>query len=197
MIESAAPPRGDAMVVRACLTAVLVQAVAPVFVAWAGYGAGAAADAAVVAVSSPLLLGVVAFGVVIAVALDRQRPPPALLGPVQPGAPPGTTRARLCWAGLAAVAQLAVTAAGVVIDSGARGGAVALAAAIDDGSAAWTFVLLVVQGGFIELRAPVAFGIAWSVLARAAQPVRPSGRSRSRRWPAARTRPGSRDGRSG
>lgn len=201
--------RRDALVVRACLSAVALQAVAPVLIAWGGYGPIAAADAAVVAVSSPVLLGVVAFGIVIAVALrqpgleptsdpprgpvDERGGPVAtgpldavvLPGPVRPGAPCAPLRPRLRWAALAALIGGAVTAAAVVVDGGATAGAASLSEALDDGSAVWAFVLLVVRGGLVELRAPVAFAVAWFVLARASRPV--SARRR-RRWPEARTR---------
>ncbi len=213
MTGSTARSRRDALVAGACLGAVVLQAVGPVVIGWAGYGAGAAADAAVVAVSSPVLLGVVAFGIVLGAALDRPGLEPvcsprrgpvdergaladhralgasARSGPVRPGAPPRTFTRRLRWCVLAALVQLAVTAAAIVVDGGVRSGAASLADAIDDGSAAWAVVLLVVQGGFIELRAPVAFGIAWYTLGRASRPVRPEGGCRPRRSPAARTRP--------
>jgi hypothetical protein len=174
---STAWSRRDVLLAGACLGAVVLQAVAPVVIAWAGYGAGAAADAAVVAVSSPVLLGVVAFGIVLGAALDR------------PGAPPCTFTTRLRWCVLAALVQLTVTAAAVVVDGGVRSGAASLADAVDDGSAAWAVVLLVVQGGFVELRAPVASGIAWYALGRASRPVRSAGGCRPRRSPAGRTRP--------
>ena len=181
--------RRDALVVRACLGVAALQAAPPVLIAWGGYGPTVAADAVVVAVSSPVLLGVAAFGAVVAVALGQPGLQPAgLHDPVRHGAPPGTVRTRLRWAALAALLGIGVTAAAVVVDGGVRGGAAALTDALDDGSAVWTFVLLVVQGGFIELRAPVAFGVAWFVLSRASRPVRPRSRRRSRWSPAARTR---------
>lgn len=209
-------PRRDALVARAVLGLVALQAVPPVLIAWCGYGPTAAADSSVVAVSSPVLLGVAAFGAVIAVALNQPGLEPAggplggpvhergalaapcgatepieladLHGPVRPGAPTSTVRPPLRWAGLATLLAITVTAAALVVDSGVSGGAASLTHAMDDGSAAWTFVLLVVQGGFIELRAPVAFAVAWFVLARASRPVSPRERSPSPRWPAARTR---------
>ncbi|GAB3884073.1 hypothetical protein [Terrabacter terrigena] len=195
-----APPaqrRRDILVGRACLGCAVLQAVPPVLIAWGGYGAGAAADAALIALSSPVLLGVVAFGVVVGLALDSpgleprsdqlhgpvdergarpvdERPdvarPP---WPVQSGAPSGTVGARVRWSAIATLVELAVLAAAVVVDGGLRAGAESFLAALDDGSAVWTFVLLVVQSGFIDARAPVAFAVAWVVLARAQRPLRP------------------------
>lgn len=214
MTGPVASSRRDALVVRACLSAVALQAAPPVLIAWGGYGSTAAADAAVVAVSSPVLLGVVAFGIVIAVALrqpglEPPSDPPrgtvderggavatgpldavVLQGPVRRGDPATPVRPRLRWAALAALVAPAVTAAAVVVDGGATPGAASLSGAMDDGSAVWAFVLLVVQAGLVELRAPVAFAVAWFALARASRPVSPRRRPR---WPEARTRRPSRD----
>jgi hypothetical protein len=172
--------RRDALVVGGCLTAAVVQVVPPVVVTWAGYGKGAAADVALVSVSSPVLLGVVGFGVALAVALGQPG-----LGPrndVSRAAPAGTLGPRLRWAAVATLVELAVLAGAVVLDGGVIAGAASFGDSLDDGSAVWTFVLLVVQAGFVELRAPVAFAVAMGVLTRAGRPVTPG------RWPRGRAR---------
>lgn len=216
--------RRDGLVARACLGSAVLPAVPAVLIAWAGYGSGAAADAALIAVSSPVLLGVVGFGVTLAVALSRSgleprsdpvrgpvdelgTPPPVphraepdgplgaggaggpveLSGPVRQGPPTSTVRERLRWSALAALVEIAVLAAAVVLDGGVAAGSTSFLHSMDDGTAASTFVLLLVEAGLIDLRAPVAFGVAWLVLARAQRPVRTRGRRQSRRPPGART----------
>lgn len=205
-------------------------------VAWAGYGPAAAADAVLIAASSPVLLGVAGFGVTLAAALTRSGLQPrsdpvsgpvdepgaqpaaqdraeplgelgaleavgpldpldplgpdrlvGLSGPIRQGAPSGTVGERLRWAALAALVDVAVLAAAAVLDGGVAAGATSFLQSMDDGTAASTFALLVVQGGFIDLRAPVSFGVAWLVLGRAQRPVRTRGPRRSCRPPVART----------
>jgi hypothetical protein len=165
---------------------VALQAVPAVGVAWAGHGAGAGADVALVAVSPPVLLGVAAFGTTLAVALGRPRE-----------GLPTAVRGRLRWAAQAALVDVVVLAAATVLEGGVTAGAAAFAQALDDGSALWTLALLVVQGGLIDLRAPVAFGVAWVVLALALRPLRPRTARAARRLQAARTTRSSRDRRPG
>jgi hypothetical protein len=175
LTERSGRDRRDALVVGACLWSVALQAVPPALIAGLGYGAQAAADVALVALSSPVLLGAVAFAVTLAVAMRRPGLDPTkhvVTWPVDDRARP-RLRVRLRWAALAAVVDIAVLAAALLVDGGVRSGAAAFLEALDDGSAEWTFALLFIQGGFVDLRAPVAFGVAWVVLARALRPVRP------------------------
>ena len=201
-LSHAVRDRRDALVLAASLWTVALQAVPPVLIAWAGHGPWAGADVALAAVSSPVLLGAVAYGLTLAVALgrpglepradvvqgpvdDRTVPPAAPgrvpqtrsdqaapVGPAREGTATSTVRDRLRWAALATLLDVGVMAAAVVVDGGVAAGAASFAAAMDDGSAMWTFLLLVVKGAVVDLRAPIAVGLAWLVLARASRPVR-------------------------
>lgn len=164
----AATARRDRLVYWACGWVALLPAVPFVVAGWTTDGGTGAGDAALRALSPPSLLGVVCFGVVLAVALARPG-----LGP-SVGAPPhersGGLR-RLRWAAGATGAGAAGFAAAVLLADAARSGAAALGASLDDGSALWAWSSLTLQVLLLDLRAPVSVVVALVVLARAQQPV--------------------------
>src|SRR4051812_48340413 len=112
--------RRDRLVAGACLCLVVLQALPYVAVGWITDGGTAAGDGALYALAPTSLLGVVGFGVVLAVALSRPAMEPvvrtgsAVDGPVVPRLPTwprpptvttGACLPRLRWAALAALAE--------------------------------------------------------------------------------------------
>lgn len=209
--------RRDRLVVGGCVLLLGVQAVVPLAILWLGEGSEAAGDVALVAVSSPALVGVAGFAVALAAALatpglepmgrsgavERGEPAAAVdlgprgearqTGPLLPVSRFRTTLLRTRWALTAALAHVASLAAAYVLDNGARAGSRAFAESLDDGSAMWGFAALVIKGLVLDLRGLVAFGVALVVLALARRPVRGAAPGR----PVSRTTPWSRDRRPG
>lgn len=183
--------RRDRLVLWACGWLVALQALPYVAVGWVIDGGTAAGDGALYALSPRALLGVVGFGVVLAVALSR----PGLRPRVGPGAAAGggaegpllasrgsgtarTTRSvlpRLRWAALASIGGAAAHAGAVLLDDAARSGAFAVGDALDDGSAVWAYVATVLHVLLMDVRAPLAVVVALVVLTRARRPVSPRG----------------------
>lgn len=198
--------RRDRLVAWACGWLAVLQALPYVAVGWITDGGTAAGDGALHALSPTALLGVVGFGVVLAVALSRPGMQPLVDagvevddtgGPLLPTRPTcatwttGSVVPRLRWAAFAAVAEAATVAGAALLVSAESSGAFSVGDALDDGSALWTYVATVVQVLLMDVRAPTAFLVALVVLARARRPVsrrrdrraRPDGGAR----PAART----------
>jgi hypothetical protein len=199
-----AAARRDRLVGSACGWLVVLQTVPYAVVGAATGGAAAAGDGALYALSPAALLGVVGFGVVLAVALTRPgleplvdaRVPAVTDAVTVTDAVPTSPRQRmglrrLRWAVAAAGSFAAVYAAAVLLESAARSGASALGDSLDDGSAAWAFVVLALQVLVLDLRAVVAVLVALVVLARARRPVSPRNR-RPEGTPARGARPAAR-----
>ena len=178
--------RRDRLVVAACVSLAFLQTLPYVVVGWITAGGTAAGDGALHALSPAALLGVVAFGLVLAVALAQ----PSLRPMARGCAPSGVTgcgpsrgpvlprrRARpwlrrLRWAVGSALAGAAVHATAVLLDDAGRSGAEALGRSLDDGSALWAYVSLLVQVLAQDPRALVAVVVAMVALTRARRPVR-------------------------
>jgi hypothetical protein len=189
-----AAARRDRLVAWACGWLTLLQALPYVVVGWISDGGSAAGDGALSALSPASLLGVVGFGVAPAVGLSR----PGLQALVEEGAamgvvdtghllltrPPGVLWSarsglrRWRWAALASLADVGVLAGAVLLDSGARSGAVAVGDSLDDGSAIWAYLALVLHVLLTDPRAPIAVVVALVALTRARRPVRPRRRAR-------------------
>ena len=206
---AAVSDRRDRLVASACLWLVVLQALPYVAVGWITDGGTAAGDGALHALAPTSLLGVVGFGVVLAVALSRRRMQPvvstgpAVAGsmvprlPTRPTPNTGTTGPvlpRLRWAALTALAEAATVAGAALLESAAISGASAAGKALDEGSVLWAYVGTVCQVLVMDVRAPTAFLVAFVVLARARRPVSPRRTRRARRarpdggaGPAART----------
>ncbi len=178
--------RRDRLVVAACLSLAFLQALPYVVVGWIAADGTGAGDGALHALSPAALLGVVAFGVVLAVALAQPNLPPAPRsrapsGPVtasdaSPGRVPPRRRARawlrrMRWAVGAALAGAAVHAAAVLLDDAARSGAEALGSSLDDGSALWAYVSVLVLVFAQDPRALVAVVVAMVALTPARRSV--------------------------
>ena len=204
--------RRDRLVAWACGLLAVLQALPYVAVGWITDGGTAAGDGALDALSPSALLGVVAFGVVLAVALSRPGMQPLVDvgvevddtgGPLLPTRPTGPTRLtcptwttgsvvpRLRWAAFAALAEAATVAGAALLVSAESSGAFSVGDALDDGSALGAYVATVVQVLLMDVRAPTAFVVALVVLARARRPVSRGGDRRARpdggARPAART----------
>jgi hypothetical protein len=188
--------RRDRVVLAACLSLAFLQALPYVVVGWITAGGTGAGDGALRALSPAALLGVVAFGVVLAVALAQPSLPPvprrrAPSGPVTasdasrgPAAPSRRTAAwlrRMRWAVGAALAGAAVHAAAVLLDDAARSGAEVLGNSLDDGSALWAYVSVLVLLLAQDPRALVAVVVATVALTRARRPVARPGSRPARR----------------
>ena len=189
--RAAVAVRRDRLVVAACLSLAFLQTLPYVVVGWITAGGTAAGDGALHALSPAALLGVVAFGVVLAVALAqpslrpmaRRRAPSGVSGfdpsrgPVLPRRQARPWLRRLPWAVGAALAGAAVHAAAVLLDDAARSGAEALGRSLDDGSALWAYVSVLVLVLLQDPRALIAVVVAMVALTRARRPVRlPSSR---------------------
>ena len=184
--------RRDRLVVSACGCLAALQAVPYVTIGWITDGGTTAGDGALDALSPASLLGVVGFGIVVAVALTRPGLRPLVDGGVdvdsRAGGPllatrrTGTARtsgsvlARLRWAALASLAGAASYAAAVLLESAADAGAWVVGDALDRGSVVWTYLATLLQVLLMDVRAPVAAVVALVVLTRAQRPVTPSGR---------------------
>ena len=188
-----AAARRDRLVAWACGWLTLLQTLPYVVVGWITDGGSAAGDGALSALSPASLLGVVGFGVVLAVALSR----PGLQPPVEEGVavgvadtghllptrPPRVALARsglrrLRWAALASLAEVGVLAGAVLLDSAARSGAVAVGDSLDDGSALGAYVAIALQVLVTDPRAPIAVVVALVALTLARRPVRQRRRAR-------------------
>ncbi|MBC9823040.1 hypothetical protein [Terrabacter sp. MAHUQ-38] len=195
--------RRDRLVVGGCALILAVQAV-PLIILWAVEGPETAGDAALVAVSSPALVGVTGFAVALAAGLATPRleplePSPGPVvergvgapgtgggsGPHRPTSQLRTGLRRVRWAAIAALSHVASLALAYVLDNGARAGSHAFGESLDDGSAMWGFAVLVIHGLVLDLRGLVAFGVAFVVLALARRPVRAAAPGR----PVSRTTP--------
>jgi hypothetical protein len=190
--------RRDRLVVAACLSLAFLQALPYVVAGWITAGGTGAGDGALHALSPAALLGVVAFGVVLAVALaqpsvplvPRSRAPSgpvtasdAPRGPVPPRRRARAWLRRMRWAVGAALAGAAVHAAAVLLDDAARTGAEALGSSLDDGSALWAYLSVLVLVLAQDPRALVAVVVAIVALTRARRSVglptsRPARRAR-------------------
>ncbi|MGO4603509.1 hypothetical protein [Terrabacter sp. 2YAF2] len=178
--------RRDRLVVTACLSLAFLQTLPYVVVGWITAGGTAAGDGALHALSPAALLGVVAFGRVLVRALAQPSLRPTARGcapsgasgfepsrtPVLPGRQARPWLRRLRWAVGAALAGAAVQATAVLLDDAGRSGAEALGRSLDDGSALWAYMLLLVQVLAQDPRAFVAVVLAMVALARARRPVR-------------------------
>jgi len=195
------------LVAGGCTLLLAVEAV-PLIILWGVEGPETAGDAALVAVSSPALVGIAGFAVALAAGLSMPglEPVKPLPGPVDerggtsgaggacgPHLPTsqlqtGLRRAR--WAAIAALAHVAALALAYVLDNGARAGSRAFGESLDDGSAMWGFAVLVIHGLVLDPRGLVAFGVAFVVLGLARRPVRAAvpGRAASRTTPWSRGR---------
>ena len=188
--------RRDRLVAGACLCLVVLQALPYVAVGWITDGGTAAGDGALYALAPTSLLGVVGFGVVLAVALSRPAMEPvvrtgsAVDGPVVPRLPTwprpptvttGACLPRLRWAALAALAEAATVAGAALLESAASSGASAAGHALDDGSVLWAYLGTVCQVLLMDVRAPTAGVVAFVVLVRARRPVSPRRARRTRR----------------
>lgn len=189
-----AAARRDRLVAWACGWLTLLQTLPYVVVGWITDGGGAAGDGALSALSPASLLGVVGFGVVLAVALSR----PGLQPPVEEGVAVGVAETghllptrpprvassarsglrRLRWAALASLAEVGVLAGAVLLDSAARSGAVAVGDSLDDGSALGAYVAIALQVLVTDPRAPIAVVVAVVALTLARRPVRQRRRAR-------------------
>jgi len=200
--------RRDRLVVGGCAMLLTVQAV-PLLILWATEGPEIAGDAALVAVSSPALVGVAGFAVALAAGLATPglEPLEPSSGPVVergvgaggaagasgPHRPTSRLRAglrRARWAAIATLGHVAALALAYVVDNGARAGSRAFGESLDDGSAMWGFAVLVIHGLVLDPRGLVAFGVAFVVLGLARRPVRAAvpGRAASRTTPWSRGR---------
>ena len=183
--------RRDRLVVGGCALLVAVQAVVPLIILWASERSALAGDAALVAVSSPALVGVTGFAVALAASLASPGLEPAGPSPgpvdergvrdVGAGGAPGphrpTSSLRAClrrarWAAIAALAHVGALALAHVVDNGARAGSRAFGESLDDGSAMWGFAALVLHGLVLDPRGVLAFAVALVVLGLARRPVR-------------------------
>ena len=178
----------------ACGWLTLLQTLPYVVVGWITDGGSAAGDGALSALSPASLLGVVGFGVVLAVALSRPglQPPVgegvavgvADTGHLLPTRPPRVASSvrsglrRLRWAALASLAEVGVLAVAVLLDSAARSGAVAVGDSLDDGSALGAYVAIALQVLVTDPRAPIAVVVAVVALTLARRPVRQRRRAR-------------------
>ena len=201
--------RRDRLVAWACLCLVLLQALPYVAVGWITDGGTAAGDGALHALAPTSLLGVVGFGVVLAVALSRPGMEPVVrtgsavdgpavarlpTWPTPPTVTTGAFLARLRWAALTALAEAATVAGAALLESAASSGASAAGHALDDGSVLWAYIGTVCQVILMDVGAPTAGVVAFVVLVRARRPVSPLRARRTRRArrgraaaPAART----------
>ena len=177
----------DRLVVAACLSLAFLQTLPYVVVGWITAGGTAAGDGALHALSPAALLGLVGFGVVLAVALAQ----PSLRPMARGGAPSGATGSdaprgpvlprrrarsllrRLRWAVGAALAGAAVHAAAVLLDDATRSGAESFGRSLDDGSALWAYVSVLLVVLAQDPRALVAVVVAMVTLTRARRSVRP------------------------
>jgi hypothetical protein len=193
--------RRDRLVVSACGCLAVLQALPYVTIGWITDGGTTAGDGALDALSPASLLGVVGFGIVLAVALTRPGLRPLVDGGVdvdgRAGGPllatrrtqtawtSGSALSRLRWAALASLAGAASYAGAVLLESAAGAGAWVVGDALDRGSVVWTCLATLLQVLLMDVRAPVAAVVALVVLTRAQRPVSPTGRR-----PGGRERPG-------
>ena len=194
--------RRDRLVAWACAWLVLLQLLPYVALGCITDGEDAAREGALYALSPSVLLGVVGFGVVLAVALTRPGLQPQVetgavvggrgAGPFPPPGPLLSTRStwwaalgRLRWAALASLAEAAVFVGAIVLESAAVSGTFSVGDAVDDESAFRAYVALVIQVLVMNLRGPVAFVVALVTLRRARRPASPRWRRSARHDPSA------------
>ena len=156
----------ERLVVAACAWLLLLPAASLGAVGWVADGGDAAADGLLQGFSTPVMLAVAAFGVVLGASLRRRRQS-------------WTLPARLCCAMAATLAHVLALMGAVMLDGAAATAAAGIPWSFDDGSFGSTVTAVVVRSVLVDLRAPVALVVGWVALGVAARRASP-GAPRSR-----------------